>query len=363
MNIALIYDRLTGGLPIATWTLARALAEERQRVLVLGPSAMHGHLAEDAVNAGVEFIPVTRRGLAGIPRSAKDRLVSFGADVLVSGHRGCDVYASRLAASLQTPHVCVLHGNPMSREDIQHPSIRFLGLRNWLWRRACARAAGVVCISKYVEEGGRSFGIQSEKMRVIHNAAPFKIREQDHNREMHAPLRLLAMGRLSAEKRPELFVEVLATLKQRGLSVQGRWLGTGPLLSALQEQAMRLGVSEMLELPGNTPYPLDEYDQADILLHFRLNEGFGLVLIEAQARGLPVVAFRAGAIPEVVEHERSGVLVEPEDIGAMADAVAFMAEQPAHYARLSEGALHAAAPFVDLSRLARDYLSLFNALL
>jgi glycosyltransferase involved in cell wall biosynthesis len=67
-------------------------------------------------------------------------------------------------------------------------------------------------------------------------------------------------------------------------------------------------------------------------------ESFGLVPLEAFVHGAPVVASRAGAIPEVIEDEASGLLVEPDDASALADAVSRILRDRKLQARLSEGA-------------------------
>ena len=66
---------------------------------------------------------------------------------------------------------------------------------------------------------------------------------------------------------------------------------------------------------------LNEYREADFLVLPSLFEPFGIVLLEAMATGLPVVASRVGGIPEVVRDGRTGILVEPANARALADAL------------------------------------------
>ena len=97
--------------------------------------------------------------------------------------------------------------------------------------------------------------------------------------------------------------------------------GDGPLEGELRKLACRLGVEKYVRFIGFMPdiHPL--LGAIDLLVHPSLGEGFGLAPLEAMGHGLPIVASRVLALPEVIEENKSGLLVPPEDPGQLADAI------------------------------------------
>jgi len=97
------------------------------------------------------------------------------------------------------------------------------------------------------------------------------------------------------------------------------WGGTEPLRSLAQ----RLGVADRLTFVGKLERQalLQEYARAQFLVLPSLFEPFGIVLLEAMAAGLPVIASRVGGIPEIVQDGETGLLVEPGNPGALAESL------------------------------------------
>jgi glycosyltransferase involved in cell wall biosynthesis len=150
-----------------------------------------------------------------------------------------------------------------------------------------------------------------------HRAAYSKSRE--------GPLTLLFCGRLNGP-REQKGIDVL--LKSLPSAVQDHdvvlhIIGTGPRLEQYRTLAEKLNVARHVRFLGFVEH--DEmpqhYAQADLFVLPSRRESFGLVLAEAMACGLPVVATTAGAIPEVVEDGVTGVLVPPDEPEALAEAI------------------------------------------
>ncbi|MEN9207706.1 MAG: glycosyltransferase family 4 protein [Gloeomargarita sp. GMQP_bins_120] len=98
-------------------------------------------------------------------------------------------------------------------------------------------------------------------------------------------------------------------------------LGDGPLRPSLMALADRLRITPYVQFLGYQPDAAQWMAGFDIFLHTSLHEGFGLVLLEAMAARRPIVATRVGAIPEIVVHGQTGLLVPPGDPQALAQAV------------------------------------------
>ena len=134
-----------------------------------------------------------------------------------------------------------------------------------------------------------------------------------------APL-ALAVGRLIEQKDHatllRAFARVRSMLPQARLAI----LGSGPLEAETRTLACELGLEGAVTLPGRTDIR-DWLDRADVFVHTSRWEGFGIVLLEAMLAGLPVVATRVSAVPEVVVDGVTGLLVEAGDVDALAAAV------------------------------------------
>jgi glycosyltransferase involved in cell wall biosynthesis len=149
-------------------------------------------------------------------------------------------------------------------------------------------------------------------------------------------LQLLYVGMLDESKGVTLLVDALAELSRRGIHARLRLVGAfaneayrGVLARHIAQR--RLG--DRIELSGVLigPEKWRAYATADVLClpTFYAAETFGLVALEAMQLELPVVATRWRALPEIVEHGETGLLVEPRDANALADALARLAQDPA----------------------------------
>ena len=95
-----------------------------------------------------------------------------------------------------------------------------------------------------------------------------------------------------------------------------------------------------------------EYQACDVFCLPSVQEGFGIVFLEAMAAGKPIVAARAGAAPEVVEQ---GLLVEPEDPAALVEAITALRDDPGLYESLRAKGLSVVERF-DAPRVTRGFL-------
>ena len=136
-----------------------------------------------------------------------------------------------------------------------------------------------------------------------------------------------------------------------------RVVGTGPALAGLQRRAREIGLNGRVEFLGHLPFDrlAAEYRRADLFCLPSRQEGFGIVFLEAMAAGLPVVAVRAAAVPEIVADGTSGILVPPGDPAALADALERLIADPAQRRRFSEDGLRRVRSY-DAPRVAAAFL-------
>ena len=129
-------------------------------------------------------------------------------------------------------------------------------------------------------------------------------------------------------KRVELLLQAAHVLRTQIPELRIRIVGDGPQAGSLWRLWQSLKLQTVVTWIGNTSQQelAREYNRADIFCLPSVQEGFGIAFLEAMAAGKPIIAARAAAVPEVV---RSGILVEPDDAGALAEGIWRLWREPA----------------------------------
>lgn len=150
------------------------------------------------------------------------------------------------------------------------------------------------------------------------------------------------MGHFGPEKGVDLAVQAFqaACRAQPDIKAEMLILGTGaPDRVAMIKSLIEPGFAERIHLAGFRPNPQQLLACFDVLLHGARGEAFGLVLIEAMASRVPVIAPAVGGIADIVEHEVSGLLVDRADSELLATALARILTDDGLRQRLADGAL------------------------
>ncbi|WP_369133673.1 glycosyltransferase family 4 protein [Modestobacter sp. I12A-02662] len=139
---------------------------------------------------------------------------------------------------------------------------------------------------------------------------------------------VLTIGRLMGQKGHRYLVEALPELVRRFPDVAVVIIGQGTLRERLREQAAELGVADHLHLPGYRADARMLLDAADVFALPSRQEAMPLAALEAMDASLPVVATRVYGSAEVVVHRETGLLVPPQDAGALAQAIGELLADP-----------------------------------
>jgi glycosyltransferase involved in cell wall biosynthesis len=156
---------------------------------------------------------------------------------------------------------------------------------------------------------------------------------------------ITAVGRLSTEKRFDLFLEACALLVERLPDARFMLVGGGKQEDNLRELATTLGLNDRLVFTGLTHEMESVYAATDLLMLTSDTEGTPHVLLEAMGSDIPVVATAVGGVPEFIASGEHGLLVPPGDKGALADAAVAVHDDPAMRDHLIAGGRQAAAQF------------------
>jgi glycosyltransferase involved in cell wall biosynthesis len=207
-----------------------------------------------------------------------------------------------------------------SRELLRNPLRR--GFHQWLARRADL-VAGVS--DEMVEEARTLLGARADRTVCIPNGrdpGAFKLQAEP---TQVSPVRFLFVGHLTKTKRPDLFIEVIEALRERGIDAGGVMVGDGPLFADLRSQK-----PEGLEMLGSRNDVPELLAKGDIFLFTSTTEGEGMpgVLIEAGLAGLPVVTTDVPGARAVVADGTTGLVVPVDDTGMLIDAAERLARDP-----------------------------------
>lgn len=378
------YPRAPGDAPGSfLLRLARALREEDVRVTVVAPGAPGLQDVEELDGVPVHrFRYAPRRyetlayggNMARLVRqswSARVALVSF----LGSGFR-CAVRVRRqvnarlvhahwwfpgglvgswLSGLASVPLVTTLHGTDLRiARDIRAARAPF--------RRVLGASSAVTTVSRWLADETRALAPGIDPV-----VAPMPVATELFDDGVAGARRgvrsadVLFVGRLTAQKGVDRLLRAVAALPaHQRLDV----IGAGPEEEALHRLAAELGITDRVRWLGAMPQPAlaEHYRRAAVLVVPSREEGLGLVGVEAMLCGTPVVAFDSGGLRDVVQHERTGLLVPEGDVAALTAALAGLLEPGAaeRRAQLGEAArLYALGTFAPAS-VAHRYAAIYR---
>ena len=272
------------------------------------------------------------------------------------------VAAARMAGT-RTPVIATEHVTP--------DALRASGgkrLQLGLAARAYRRAAAVVPVSNGLRDAmARELGLPADRMTTIYN--PFDP-EVDRLAAEEPPAAwfagpgptLVAVGRLTPQKAYPVLLEALRRVREQA-PARLLILGEGEERAALEARITELGLGDAVQLPGYAPNPFPAMRRADAFVLASDWEAFPFVLVEAMRVGAAAVATDSEFGPnEIIEPERSGLLVPTRDPVALADAILRILTDPALAARLREGARQRSEAFAPETAI-RQYADLLDAVI
>lgn len=282
-------------------------------------------------------------------------------DVLHTHMFGSNLWGALLGTLARTP-VIVAHEHTWSFEGAP--------LRRFADREVIARAAGaMIAVSR--EDRRRMIEIEripADRVRYIPNGAPPAVPPDgsDVRAELGIPAAapvIGSVGALRAQKAYPVLLEAVALLVGRQPDLHVLIAGGGEERSLLEERIAALGLQRNVRLLGrrtDVPAVLRAVDVAVMSSDY---EGMPLSILEYMAAGLPVVATRVGGVPDLVEHEVTGLLVEPRDPDGIAAAVATLLGDRRRAAAMGDRGRARRSAVFDLDVMVRRLEALYVELL
>lgn len=356
----------TGGIRLVSYALALRLARAGHEVLFYGSKGSHQEL--EYYEDGITYRRIPDSWLDKVlePLNFLDswNLSNPKRPFYASKLFFCDFYR-KVAQDIQAQQCDVIHINivfqfvPLMRaynpqaKIVLHIHSDFLPLFDPVMVEQCLKSVDLVIgCSDYLTNQVRKY-LPHVKSQTIYNGADihhFTISNDHDNKRTNKKdiKQILFVGRISPEKGVHVLIDAFNKVVSRYPQVQLKLVGSetalvpwytldredpqiqnlrpyyqGSYRSHLQNRLTSTAASSVFFL-GKVPHfeLFEYYQQADIFIFPSVwNEAFGMPIVEAMSMGLPVIATRGGAFPELVEDEKTGLLVERGDADALAEAI------------------------------------------
>ncbi len=256
-----------------------------------------------------------------------------------------------------------------------HGSDVKLGKKNKLIRKfitySCQRASFVITVSNSLaQEVKKNYKIPSEKIKIINcgvNTEKFVPQEKRSLRkELNLPQDnwiLIFVGNLIPIKGLDILIEAFFQIVKERNKVLLIIIGKGQMEKEISKRIDEFKLKGKVKLAGFKPHnELPKWlGASDILILPSLEEGFGLVALEAMSCGLPVVASQVGGLREFIENEKDGFLVKPGNSKEIAEKVKLLINNKNLYQRISKTAREKALKY-DIKKQAKKIKVLYDKL-
>jgi len=231
--------------------------------------------------------------------------------------------------------------------------------KKWLSQLAYRKASALVGLSSEIIHQLEKRYPDAKLVKIPSSPVTYPVSQDKVEKikaQFHGKFLVIHAANMYAHKGFDVTIEAARLLANTSPNIQFCLLGDGKEREALELQAK--GLSNV-HFAGKQTNMGDWFAAADLLVHPSYSEGLGSVILEAMAAGLPVVATRAGGIPDIIEDNISGFLIEPGDSAALVNKVSHLNKNMIDLSRMQTGALTRAKLF-DISACAVLYDKTYN---
>nr|WP_314546032.1 glycosyltransferase family 4 protein [uncultured Massilia sp.] len=311
----------------------------------------------DTCTIGTQALAEGSAGLVEVLQMRHPDIVHIHAGIAVEGHAvAAAACSARVPAIVRTEHL------PYTLRALGVPALEAL------YARGVGPVDRIICVCEAARHTFGMAAVDPSRYAVIHNGvivrAPMCGREEVRGRlGVEDRSVILTVARFSEQKQHATLVDALPWLLDTHPDVQLLWAGTGPLQEQLRRKARHMGVAAHISFLGRRDDVPDLMGAADALCVPSCFEGHPLVILEAMAVGLPVVAARTLGITEAVRHEETGLLFPFQNAQVLARTLATLLEDPDLGACLSENGRRAIDEEFSARRMASATLLLYQDVL
>lgn len=198
------------------------------------------------------------------------------------------------------------------------------------------------------------------RMKYVHHGIDIPLNGK--RKPLKGNPKILIVGRLVQIKGHIYLIQALPAIIKRFPELKLIIAGEGPIKNQLVTQANNLNVLDHIEFVGFAA-PQNYSSQCELAVLPSLFESFGLVYIESFALKIPVIAFDTQAANEIIEHNKTGILVKKEDVQALAEKIIYLLESPEERKRIAENAYQRFETYYNVGRMAKETVEWYHAVL
>lgn len=245
----------------------------------------------------------------GIWKKLNKQIKLYSIDVIVVHHASPILYLFAWGLKHKSSYLKIVAYAHCEAEDMLS-GVGKLSIKDKIIVNSFANSDRVIAISSAVRSSLIDcFGLQENKICVVHNGVDLSRFKPKHNYEMHNPIKLLYVGRLVKEKGVQNILFALSKLSETIDNWSFDIVGEGEYRNNLEDYTKKLGLTRRVQFLGRRDDIPEILEKHDIFVHMPASEGFGITIIEAMAAGLVCVCAARGGIPEIIENNINGILV------------------------------------------------------
>lgn len=325
-------NAIVGGMETYVSRLIERLPADQFGITVLLPweSELSDHLR--SLGAEVYVTPMPDNPPWSAIQTVSALVKAHAIDVLHAHLPNAHLLSALVGRLCSKPVITTIHGRQLSTLDLEV-------------HRTASTHLSVVCRQTYFHALG--LGVSPSQLHLIANGAdttlfvPRRVRNGPLRQALgvppEAPL-VGQVGRLSAEKGPDVFVRAALAAHAVMPDVHFVLIGEGPLRTELEQTVVRLGLTERVHFAGLQTDMANIYAELDVVVSASRSEAMPLAVLEAMSSGVPVIATRVGGVPDLVQHNLSGWLVGDGDYDAMAAQLVSLLREPERAASMGQRA-------------------------
>ena len=230
----------------------------------------------------------------------------------------------------------------------------------------CRFTTGVIFVSENdMEYGIRNKWAKRESSRLIHNGIKCELPASDGKLRKSLSISkdlpvIVFTARLAEPKDPFFAVRVSEKLIRKGYDHRMLIIGQGPQFDECLKLIESLEMGNYIIMAGKREDVTEIHSESDIFCLFSRREGLPVSIIEAMACGLPVVANSVGGVPELIEHGKTGYLLDEFDEDKAAEFIAYLISKRDVRLKMGNAARIRAAEKFNLSNMVAQYRNLYE---